>query len=43
MKKTRKVTKVTVAMPVLQCKMFFDSEIEMFYDDPYDVDDPTVS
>ena len=30
-------------MPVLHCKMFLDSEKELFYDDPYDIDDPTVS
>ena len=30
-------------MPVLQCIIFLDSENELFYDDPYDVDDPTIS
>ena len=43
MKQWRKVTKASVAMQVLQCRMFIDLENEMFYDDPYNIDDPTVS
>ena len=43
MKKIRKVTNATVAMPVLQCNRFVDSENEILFDDPYDVADPTVS
>ena len=29
-------------MLVLQWKMFIDSENELFYDDPYDADDPAI-
>ena len=43
MKQMGNVTKASVAMSVLQCNMLIDSENEMFYDDPYDIDDPTVS
>ena len=43
MKKKGGVSKASEVMPVLQCKLFFDSENETFYDDPYDIDDPTVS
>ena len=42
MKKKGKVPKVSLALPVLQCKMFFDSKSELFYDDPYDTDDFAV-
>ena len=37
-KTTAKVQKVSVALPVLQCKMFIDSENELFHDDPYNTD-----
>ena len=30
------------ALRVLQCKMFLDSENELFYDYPYDTDDSFV-
>ena len=43
MKRKGTVIKASVAMPVLQCKIFVDSENDVFYDDPYDIDDPTVS
>ena len=39
MKKHWKVPKVSLALPVVQCKMFFDSKNELFYDDPDDTDD----
>ena len=42
MKKKVKVPKVSLALPVLQCKMFIDSKNELFYDDPYDADDFVV-
>ena len=35
MKRKGNVPKASVALPVLQCKMFIDSENELFYDDPY--------
>ena len=43
MKRKGKVTGPSVAMPVLQCKMFIDSKNELFYDYPYDIDDPAAS
>ena len=43
MKQLGKVTKASVAMPVLPCKMLVDSENELSYDNPFDIDDPTVS
>ena len=43
MNRRGKVTGQSVAMPVLQFNMFFDSKNELFYDDPYDIDDPAAS
>ena len=42
MKNNCKIQKASVALPVLQCQMFLDSENELFYDDPYDADDPAI-
>ena len=42
MNRKSKIPKTAVALPVLQCKMFFDLGNELFYDDPRDTD-PTVS
>ena len=42
MKRKGKISKYSVALPVLQCKMFFDFGNELFYDDPRDTD-PTGS
>ena len=30
-------------MQIIQCKMCLDSECELFYDDAYDVEDPTIA
>ena len=38
MKRKSKIPKASVALPVLQCNMLFDSENELFYDDPCDTD-----
>ena len=38
MKKQGKISKVSLALQVLQCNMFIDSKNELFYDDPYDTD-----
>ena len=43
MKRKGEIPKVSVALQVLQCKMFLDSENELFYDDPYDAGYPTAS
>ena len=43
MKKKGKIVKTAVAMPSLACKMFLDSENETFYDEPYAIDDSSVS
>ena len=38
MKRKGKIPKASVALPVIQCKMLFDSENELFDHDPYDTD-----
>ena len=43
MKRKDKVIGPSVAMPVLQFKMFLYSKNEFFDDDPHDIDDPAVS
>ena len=37
------MSKTSVALPVLQCTMFVDSENELFYDDLYEFDGPSVA
>ena len=37
------IPKISVALPVLQCKMFLDSENGLFYHDPCDIRNPTVA
>ena len=43
MKKNCKIQKTSLALPVLRCNMFLDSENELFYDDPYGIRNPTVA